>query len=196
MGRRAFHHHLAAALTALFAQAGPAMAAADQEAQGTAAAPAPAAPSPPGEGEGSPGGSEGDQVSGAAATGGKFTGYEGTAGEAPRGSEAGPTTTPIDTATSTAASSSPSSAPEPKSEEAGEGNRFMVRKSRVRELQELRNSLKEKEFALLQKQQELEEKEQTMIVLQEQVRVNPPHCTPASLSVTLPLWPPLSPLFP
>ena len=39
----------------------------------------------------------------------------------------------------------------------------------MRELQELRSSLREKEFALLQKQQELEEKEQTMIVLQEQL---------------------------
>ena len=39
----------------------------------------------------------------------------------------------------------------------------------MRELQELRNSLEEKEFALLQKQQELEEKERTMVVLQEQV---------------------------
>jgi len=34
---------------------------------------------------------------------------------------------------------------------------------------QLRSTLKEKEFALMQKQQELEEKEQTMIVMKEQL---------------------------
>ncbi|QDZ23603.1 hypothetical protein HOP50_11g61430 [Chloropicon primus] len=48
-------------------------------------------------------------------------------------------------------------------------NIFSVRKSKVRELQELRNSLKEKEFALMEKQQELEGKEQTIIVMKEQL---------------------------
>ena len=33
----------------------------------------------------------------------------------------------------------------------------------------MRSTLKEKEFALMQKQQELEEKEQTMIVMKEQL---------------------------
>ncbi|WZN64954.1 hypothetical protein HKI87_11g65110 [Chloropicon roscoffensis] len=49
------------------------------------------------------------------------------------------------------------------------GNIFSVRKSKVRELQELRDSLKEKEVELLEKQRELAEKDQTMIVMKEQL---------------------------
>jgi hypothetical protein len=45
----------------------------------------------------------------------------------------------------------------------------MVRKSRLREIQELRDSLATKEFALMQKQQELEDKDRSMNVLTEQL---------------------------
>ena len=52
------------------------------------------------------------------------------------------------------------------------------KRGRIRELEEIRAELAEKELILIAKQQELAEKEQTLLVLREEVHTLPSYCVP------------------